>query len=253
MIKELNKKRELNFSEPWSIFKVMSDFVKGFDELQDVGPCVTFFGSARFDENNKYYNMAKELGYKMSENGLNVVTGGSNGIMEAGNKGAFDNKKALSIGLNIDLPLEQRSNSYLDIDLKFDYFFSRKVMLIKYSVAFIIFPGGFGTMDELFEALTLVQTKKIYPIGIFIVGKDYWTPMIEFIKDSMLKEGTISKEDFELFYVTDDLDEIVKLTFERLENKLEIMEKENLDYLESYSVLKKFIMDRNSKLENDNQ
>jgi len=247
MSKELHKKRELNFNEPWSIFKVMSDFVKGFDEMQDIGPCVTFFGSARFDENNRYYKMAQELGYKMSNNGLNVVTGGSNGIMEAGNKGAFENGKSQSIGLNIDLPFEQQSNRYLDVDLKFDYFFSRKVMLIKYSYAYIIFPGGFGTMDELFEALTLVQTKKIYPIGIFLVGTDYWKPMVEFIRNSMLKEGTISQKDFDLFYLTDDLDEIVTLTFERLENKLEIMEKEKLEYLESYKVLKKFIDERNGK------
>lgn len=244
MSKKLCKKRDLDFSEPWSIFKVMSDFVKGFDEMQDIGPCVTFFGSARFNSKNKYYHMARELGFKMADNGLNVVTGGSKGIMEAGNRGAFENKKAQSIGLNIDLPFEQKSNKYLDVDLKFDYFFSRKVMLVKYSVAYIIFPGGFGTMDELFEALTLVQTKKIYPIGIFIVGVDYWKPMMSFIKKSMLKEGTITKEDFDLIHMTDDLDEIIDLTFERLENKLDMMKKKKLDYLESYKVLKKFMDER---------
>lgn len=239
-----HNKRELDFREPWSIFKVMSDFVKGFDELQDIGPCVTFFGSARLDENNKYYKMAQELGFKMADSGFNIVTGGSKGIMEAGNKGAFENSKTKSIGLNIELPFEQESNKYLDIDLKFDYFFSRKVMLVKYSYAFIIFPGGFGTLDELFEALTLIQTKKIYPIGIFLIGVDYWKPMIEFIEKSMLAEKTISKEDFDLIYCTDNLDEVVSLTFEKLNNKLRIMEEQNLEKLESYQVLKDFIENR---------
>ena len=244
MNKVNQKKRDLDFSEPWSIFKVMSDFVKGFDEMKDIGPCVTFFGSARFNKKNHYYQMAQELGFKMSENGLNVVTGGSKGIMEAGNKGAFKNKKAQSIGLNIDLPFEQKSNKYLDIDLKFDYFFSRKVMLVKYSVAYIIFPGGYGTMDELFEALTLVQTKKIYPIGIFLVGVDYWKPMLKFIEESMLKEGTISKADFKLLHLTDDLDEIVDLTFERIDSKIKLMEEKELTYLKSYKSLKKFTKNR---------
>lgn len=247
MNKELHKRRELDFSEPWSIFKIMSDFVKGFDVLNDIDPCVTFFGSARFDEKNKYYGMARDLGYKMAENGLNVVTGGSNGIMEAGNRGAHESKKAQSIGLNIDLPFEQDSNPYLDVDLKFDYFFSRKVMLVKYSYAYIIFPGGFGTMDELFESLTLVQTKKIYPIGIFLVGVDYWKPMIEFIEKSMLSEGTISKEDFDLIHMTDDLDEIVTLTFERLDEKLIEMKEKELTCLSSYKTLKRFMDDRNGK------
>ncbi len=236
-----HKKRELDFREPWSIFKVMSDFVKGFDELQDIGPCVTFFGSARLDEKNKYYDMAKELGFKMADNGFNVVTGGSRGIMEAANKGAFENHKTKSIGLNIDLPFEQESNKYLDIDLKFDYFFSRKVMLVKYSHAFIIFPGGYGTLDELFEALTLIQTKKIYPIGIFLIGTEYWNPMMEFIEKSMLGENTISKEDFDLIHCTDNLDEVVSLTFEKLKNKINLMEDKNLENINSYDVLKNFV------------
>lgn len=244
MDKKSQRKRDLDFSEPWSIFKVMSDFVKGFDEMKYKGPCVTFFGSARFDKKNKYYKMAEELGYKMAENGLNVVTGGSKGIMEAGNKGAYKNKKSLSIGFNIDLPFEQRSNKYLDVDLKFDYFFSRKVMLVKYSVAYIIFPGGYGTMDELFEALTLVQTKKIYPIGIFLVGSDYWKPMMEFIETSMINEKTISKKDLKLIHVTDNLDEIVDLTFERLNEKVKMMEEKKLDYLESYKVIKRFLEEK---------
>lgn len=246
-VQDLYRRRELDFSEPWSIFRVMSDFVKGYDTLKDVGPCVTFFGSARFDEKNKYYKMARTLGKKMAQEGLNVVTGGSNGIMEAGNRGAYESKKALSIGLNIDLPHEQQSNDYLDIDIEFDYFFARKVMLVKYSYAYVIFPGGFGTMDELFEALTLVQTKKIYPITIFLVGKDFWQPMLDFIASSMLKEGTISKKDFDLLEVTDNLDDIVELTFKRIEARLKKMKQSGMQYQPSYKALKKFLENKRRK------
>lgn len=242
--RNVNKRRQLDFSEPWSIFKVMADFVDGFDTLKDIGPSVTIFGSARTKPSNQYYKMAEELGFMMAEKGYNVLTGGSNGIMEAANKGAFRSGKAKSIGLNIDLPFEQKSNDYLDIDMEFDYFFSRKVMLVKYSHAYIIFPGGFGTMDELFESLTLVQTKKIFPIGIFLVGTDYWAPMLEFIKASMLSEGTISKEDFDLIKMTDDLEMIVKFTEEQLKHKLNEMEQEDLTDLDVYQRLKQFLEER---------
>jgi len=234
----------LDFNEPWSIFKVMADFVNGFDTLKEIGPSVTMFGSARTKPDNKYYKMAEDLGFMMAEQGYNVVTGGSNGIMEAANKGAFRSGKAKSIGLNINLPFEQKSNDYLDIDMDFDYFFSRKVMLVKYSQAYIIFPGGFGTMDELFEALTLVQTKKIFPIGIFLVGVDYWAPMLEFIKSSMLSEGTISHDDFNLIRMTDDLGMIVKFTEEQIKAKLNDMEEEELTDLATYQRLKEFLEER---------
>lgn len=240
----INIRRQLDFSEPWSIFKVMADFVNGFDTLKDIGPSVTIFGSARTKSDNKYYKMAEELGFMLAEKGYNVITGGSNGIMEAGNKGAYKSGRAKSIGLNIELPFEQRSNDYLNIDMKFDYFFSRKVMLVKYSYAYIIFPGGFGTMDELFEALTLVQTKKIFPIGIFLVGVDYWAPMLEFIEKSMLKEGTISKEDFNLMKMTDDLNMIVKFTEDQLKHKLKEMQEQKLTDLNVYSKLKEFLENR---------
>ncbi len=244
MSTNLLKRRALDFTEPWSVFKIMSDFVKGIDELKDVSPCVTVFGSARTKPENKYYHMAEEFGFKIAEHGLNVVTGGSFGIMEAANKGAMRSPNAQSIGLNIDLPNEQASNEYLDIDIKFDYFFSRKVMLVKYSYAYIIFPGGFGTMDELFESLTLIQTQKMYPIGVFLVGTEYWGPLIEFLKASMLPEGTITAEDLELITVTDDLDLIVEETFTRLEKKLKKMKKQNMTGLTSYKKLKKFMDDR---------
>ena len=233
-------KRELDFSEPWSIFKVMADFVDGFDALNGIGPSVTIFGSARVKEDNKYYQMAQKLGFMMAEQGYNVITGGSNGIMEAANKGAYKSGKAKSIGLNISLPHEQKTNDFLDISLEFDYFFARKVMLVKYSFAYIIFPGGFGTMDELFEALTLIQTKKIFPIGIFLVGVDYWEKMLEFIKESMLSAGTISKDDFNLIKMTDDLDEIVSFTSKELEKKIKQMEDDGLTDLASYQQLKEF-------------
>lgn len=241
---KVHKRRDLDFKDPWSIFRIMSDFVKGFDTLKDVGPCVTFFGSARFTEQNKYYQMAQTLGAKMADVGLNVVTGGSNGIMEAGNKGCFLAQKTTSVGLNINLPKEQSSNNYLDIDIEFDYFFTRKVMLVEHSFAFVIFPGGFGTMDELFEALTLVQTKKIYPIGIFLVGVDFWQPMLDFLAQSMLQEGTISKEDLELLILTDDLDEIVDLTIKNVDRKIKKLESKNLTCLPSYISLKKFMDER---------
>jgi uncharacterized protein (TIGR00730 family) len=245
-MKSINLRRELDFTEPWSIFKVVADFVNGFDGLKDVGPAVTIFGSARLKEDSKYYKDAVKLSKMLSDRGYSVITGGSNGIMEAANKGAYQNKKRASfvksIGLNIDLPFEQKSNDYLDIDMKFDYFFARKVMLVKYSYAYIIFPGGFGTMDELFEALTLVQTKKIFPIGIYLVGVDYWKPMIKFIKKSMLKEGTISKEDLELIHLTDNLEEIIRLADQQLLNKLKILQNAQLTDLKSYKDLEEFVV-----------
>ena len=234
-------RRQLDFSEPWSIFRMMADFVKGFDELKDIGPSVTFFGSARLTRENRYYKTAEKLAYMMAEKGFNVITGGSAGIMEAANKGAHISGNAQSVGLNIELPFEQDSNEFLDVDLKFDYFFARKVMLVKYSYAYIIFPGGFGTMDELFEALTLVQTKKIFPIGIFLVGVEYWAPMLEFIKKSMISEGTISEEDFNLLKMTDDLEEIVRFTEEQIQERLAEMEEHGLTDLNAYNDLKTFL------------
>jgi|SaaInl8_200m_RNA_FD_contig_31_578888_length_1025_multi_6_in_0_out_0_2 uncharacterized protein (TIGR00730 family) len=234
-------KRELDFSEPWSVFKIMSDFVDGFDMLKEIGPAVTIFGSARTKEDDKYYKLAQEIGFLMAEEGYNVITGGSDGIMEAGNRGAFESNNGYSIGLNVELPFEQSSNKYMNFGHKFDYFFSRKVMLVKYSYAYIILPGGFGTMDELFEALTLVQTKKIFPIGIFLVGKEFWSPMMEFIKKSMLSEGTISQEDFELMQITDSPQEIVDLTKIQLENKMKIMQDDDLTDIKSYKKLEAFL------------
>ena len=202
--------KDIKSADTWSVFKIISDFVKGFDELSDLGPSVTIFGSARFDENNIYYKQAKELSSILAHQGFSIVTGGGPGIMEAANKGAFEVGGVKSIGLNIDLPREQAPNPYATKSLEFEYFFSRKVMLVKYSMAYVIFPGGFGTMDELFESLTLVQTKKVTGVKIFLVGKKFFAPLIEFLEKSLLANGTIKKEDLELFEVCDDLYEIAQ-------------------------------------------
>ena len=192
----------------WSVFKVMSDFVKGFEELKELGPSITVFGSARSSQDDPYYKQTRELCHTLCSNGYNIITGGGGGIMEAANRGAYECGNCESIGLNIALPQEQKPNHYTTTEIGFDYFFARKVMLVKYSFTYIIFPGGFGTLDELFEALTLMQTKKISQVKIILVGTKYWNPLYDFIKNSMLDEGVISKEDLDLIYLSDNLEDI---------------------------------------------
>ncbi len=208
--------KDTEHSNVWSVLRIMSDFVKGFDELKDIGPSVTFFGSARFDETNKYYKQAEKLSNMLADKGYNIISGGSSGIMEAANKGAYKSGNAESVGLNIELEHEQGGNGYTTKDLSFDYFFARKVMLVKYSLAYVIFPGGFGTLDELFESLTLTQTKKITKISIFLVGTEYWEPIYNFIKTTMVENGTIDAKDIELITFTDNLDKIAQDIDERL-------------------------------------
>lgn len=221
-------------SNEWSVLRIMSDFVKGFDELHDLGPSVTFFGSARFKKTNPYYKDAERLAYLLGEKGYSIVTGGSKGIMEAANKGGFESKNCQSIGLNINLPHEQAGNKYTTKHLTFDYFFVRKVMLIKYSLAYVIFPGGFGTLDELFEALTLTQTGKITKISIFLYGKEYWEKLYDFIQTTMVKHHTISKQDVELIILTDDMHEIITKIDERLVMYLNELKDEGLDQSHYY-------------------
>ncbi len=221
-------------SNEWSVLRIMSDFVKGFDELHDLGPSVTFFGSARFKKNNPYYKDAERLAYLLGKKGYSIVTGGSKGIMEAANKGGFESKNCESIGLNINLPHEQSGNKYTTKHLTFDYFFVRKVMLIKYSLAYVIFPGGFGTLDELFEALTLTQTGKITKISIFLYGKEYWGKLYDFIQTTMVKHHTISKQDVELIILTDDMHEIITKIDERLVMYLNELKDEGLDQSHYY-------------------
>lgn len=230
----------------WSVLRIMSDFVKGFDELQDLGPSVTFFGSARFDKNNIYYKDAHALAHMLGKKGYSIVTGGSRGIMEAANKGAYDSKNCESIGLNINLPHEQSGNKYTTKHLTFDYFFVRKVMLIKYSLAYIIFPGGYGTLDELFEALTLTQTGKITKISIFLYGKSYWEKLYDFIKTTMVEHQTINAIDVELIILSDDLEEISLKIDERLILYVNELKSEGLDQSKYYQKAIEFLSNRES-------
>ena len=201
--------QEIKVTDSWQIFKIMAEFVDGFEKLANIGPCVSIFGSARTHNENKYYQMAVETGRLLTERGYGVITGGGPGIMEAGNKGAYE-AGGKSVGLNIELPFEQFHNKYIDRDkiLEFDYFFIRKVMFMKYSQGYIVLPGGFGTMDELFEAMTLIQTGKIARFPIVLVGVDYWSGLIDWIKNTMLeKERNINAEDLNLFRLVDTAEE----------------------------------------------
>lgn len=189
------------------VVRVMTEFIRGFRILHFVGPCITVFGSARFKEDHPHYQLARAVGARLAEMGFTVMTGGGPGIMEAANRGAKE-AGGTSIGLNIELPFEQHANPWLDVMVMFEHFFVRKVMLVKYSLGFVVMPGGFGTMDELFEAITLIQTKKITNFPIVLMGKEYYAEVVEAINNRMVKEGTISKEDLDLFLVTDSIDEM---------------------------------------------
>ena len=202
---------EVKVSDSWVIFKVMAEFVEGFEKLSRIGPCVSIFGSARTKADNVYYKMAEEIAAGLVAGGYGVITGGGPGIMEAGNKGAYE-KGGKSVGLNIELPFEQFNNIYIDRDklINFDYFFVRKVMFVKYAQGFVVMPGGMGTLDELFEALTLIQTKKIARFPIVLVGKAFWGGLVDWIKEVVLeKEQNINVEDLALFSLVDTADEAV--------------------------------------------
>ncbi len=196
---------DIKASDSWTIFKIMSEFVEGFEKMGRIGPCVSIFGSARTKPENKYYQMAEEIAFKLVKEGYGVITGGGPGIMEAANKGA-KRGEGKSVGLNITLPFEQKPNDFIDIDksINFDYFFVRKTIFLKYSQGFIAMPGGFGTIDEMFEALTLVQTNKIAKFPVVLVGKSYWEGLLAWIKSTMLEEEhNISPEDLNLFVIVD--------------------------------------------------
>lgn len=200
---------DIKINDSWAIFKIMSEFVEGYERMSKIGPCVAIFGSARTKPDNKYYQLGVEMAERFARAGYGIITGGGPGIMEAANKGAQEGK-GQSVGLNIDLPFEQSHNPYIDQEhnLEFDYFFVRKVMFVKYSQAFVILPGGFGTLDELFEALTLIQTKKINNRPVVLVGTEYWKGMVEWIKTAMLDmEQNISPNDMLLLKMVDTAEE----------------------------------------------
>lgn len=241
--KEVEKRyiKDIKSADTWSVFKIITDFVRGFDELGELGPSVTIFGSSRLKKDHKYYKLTKILSKKISKRGFNIITGGGPGIMEAANAGVnLEDGIAESIGLNIDLPFEQTLNEHTTKSLTFDYFFSRKVMLVKYSLAYVVMPGGFGTMDELFEALTLVQTKKLSGVRIFLVGVEFFQPLVDFIKGPMLSEGLISEEDLEFFILTDDLDEIVKSISRSIKEQIDEIKSLNLENTTYYRSLLEF-------------
>ena len=203
---------EIKTNDSWAIFKIMSEFVEGYERMAKIGPCISVFGSARTKSDNKYYQIASEIGERLSNAGYGVITGGGPGIMEAGNLGA-QKGGGKSVGLNIDLPFEQNHNPYIDAEhnLEFDYFFVRKVIFVKYSQGFVILPGGFGTLDEMFEALTLIQTKKINNRPVVLIGSEYWKGLFEWVEQAMLHmENNISKDDLNLFKIVDTADEALK-------------------------------------------
>lgn len=205
--------QEIKANDTWQIFKIVSEFVEGFEKLARIGPCVSIFGSARTKPDHKYYQLADEIAYQLTQHGYGIITGGGPGIMEAGNLGA-KRGKGKSVGVNIDLPFEQEPNMFIDADklINFDYFFVRKVMFVKYSQGFVVMPGGFGTLDELFESLTLIQTMKIAHFPIVLVGKSYWTGLFDWVKEQMLEaEHNVSAEDLDLVKIVDTAEEAVHI------------------------------------------
>jgi len=204
--------------ESWRLFKIMGEFVEGIDALHKLGPAVSIFGSARTTPEHPNYRKCENLASLFAKNGFSIITGGGGGIMEAANKGAAA-ANADSVGLNITLPFEQKPNPYATTQIEFKYFFVRKVMFLKYAQAYIIMPGGFGTLDELFEAITLIQTHRIRKVPIILVGKDYWEGLIHWVKDKFLKEKMISKKDLDLFHLLDDPEKIVRLVKEFHKNR----------------------------------
>ncbi len=197
-------------SETWRLFRIMAEFIEGFEVLSQVGEAVSIFGSARTPKSHKYYKMAEETAFLLSKEGYAIITGGGPGIMEAANKGA-KKAKGTSVGLNIRLPMEQKPNPYTDLLIEFRYFFARKVMFAKYAKAFVVFPGGFGTIDELIEGLTLIQTERMSAFPVILVGKEYWSGLVNWMKNTLLKNKAIDKEDLNLFTVVNKSQDVVSV------------------------------------------
>lgn len=201
---------QVKANDSWSVFKIMSEVVDGYETLSKIGPCVAVFGSARTKVGDECYHTAEEVAYLLTKKGFGIITGGGPGVMEAANKGAHI-AGGKSVGLNINLPFEQHANDYIDPDklISFDYFFTRKLMFMRYSQGYIVLPGGFGTMDELFEAITLIQTDKLVEFPIVLIDKDYWSGLIDWIKKTMLKNGNIGKSDLDIFHLVDTVEDAV--------------------------------------------
>jgi len=215
--------QEVRTNDLWMVFKIMGEFVEGFEKLSNIGPAISVFGGARIKRGSKYYKLAVSVTECLSKEGFSIITGGGPGIMEAGNRGAKKGK-GTSVGLNINLPFEQIPNKYSEMKLDFDYFFARKVMFAKYAIGYIIFPGGFGTIDEAFEALTLIQTGKISNFPVIFIGKKFWSGLMRWIKNNMLSEGTISDRDLDLVHITDNPQEVLKIIKTFYEEKISAKE-----------------------------
>jgi len=225
-----HKIEDLERSEPWRVFRILSEIIDGIETLNSLGPALSIFGSSRLGPGDLYYEQAVDLARRLSDVGCSVITGGGPGIMEGANRGAKEGKSK-SVGLNIQIPSEQKSNKYQDISLSFRYFFARKLMFVKYAMGFVIFPGGFGTMDELFEAMTLVQTKKIEPFPVILFGSDYWKGLLDWMKNTLLAHGTISPEDLALFSIVDSPEEVILLIKEHLRVMGDMFHFENDKYV----------------------
>ena len=210
---------DLAKSDTWRVFRIMAELVEGFEALNGIGPAVTIFGSARLQPGSPYYDKCLKVAENLAKDGYAVISGGGPGIMEAANRGA-QNASGISVGLNIELPMEQTPNLYQDVRLEFRYFFVRKLMFVKYAVGYVIFPGGFGTMDELFEALTLIQTKKIRSFPVVLVGRDYWQGMIEWMKKTVLEAGNIGPEDIDLMHIVDEPEEACEIINKRYKDRI---------------------------------
>lgn len=214
---------DLKGDESWRMFRIISEFTEGFDRLSNLGYAVSIFGSARLPPENPYYQQAVEMAKRLAKKDFAIITGGGPGIMEAANKGAFESKTK-SVGLNIRLPHEQTANPYQDVMLDYRYFFVRKVMFVKHSMGYVCMPGGFGTMDEFFESLTLMQTGKIYPMPMILFGVDYWQGLIDWMRSTMVPGGTVSESDFDFITLTDDIDQVVETMVKHREWKEKIKE-----------------------------
>jgi uncharacterized protein (TIGR00730 family) len=210
---------DLAKSDTWRVFRIMAELVEGFEALSNIGPAVTVFGSARAEPGSPYYDKCLAVAETLAKDGFAVISGGGPGIMEAANKGA-QSANGVSVGLNIELPSEQTPNAFQDVRVEFRYFFVRKLMFVKYAVAYVIFPGGFGTMDELFEALTLIQTKKIRGFPVVLVGRDYWQGLIDWMKKTLLTAGNIDPADLELMHIVDEPEEVCAIINKRYQDRV---------------------------------